>query len=116
MNGADIKLGDLGLARNVDSIDKVQQVFSFVGTFNYMSPELINNQGYLFKSDIWSAGCVLFEMITLEKLFKGSFYQICHLIVESSIPAIETTPVLEYLLNMYIFIFKLWLNSTCQIF
>lgn len=51
LNGADITLGDLGLARSVEPKDN--NVYSFVGTFNYMSPELINNKGYLFKSDIW---------------------------------------------------------------
>jgi serine/threonine protein kinase len=64
-----------------------------------MSPELINNKGYLFKSDIWSAGCILYEMITLEKAFNGSFFEICRAITDGVIPEVKTTPILEYLLK-----------------
>ena len=36
-----------------------------IGTPYYMSPELFRNQPYSFKSDIWSLGCVLFELVAL---------------------------------------------------
>ena len=49
----DVKLGDLGLARIVESFDQANFVTSFVGTPNYMSPEQFGNKGYLYKSDIW---------------------------------------------------------------
>lgn len=41
---------------------------TFIGTKDYMSPEILNGVKYDFKTDIWSAGCVIFELITLEKL------------------------------------------------
>jgi serine/threonine protein kinase len=43
-----------------------------VGTPYYMSPEQINNQGYDEKSDIWSFGCVLYEVACLSAPFKAT--------------------------------------------
>ena len=36
----------------------------------YMSPELFRNQPYSFKSDMWSLGCVLFELVALRHAFE----------------------------------------------
>ena len=35
-----------------------------------MSPELFKNKPYSYKSDVWALGCVLYEMLTLQKAFK----------------------------------------------
>jgi NIMA (never in mitosis gene a)-related kinase len=61
-----IKLGDLGLARNLETLSNNPG-----GTLLYTSPDILNNELGDFKSDIWSFGCVLFEMLTLERLFKS---------------------------------------------
>ena len=42
-----------------------------VGTPYYMSPEQINEQKYDEKSDIWSLGCIIYEMATLRPPFKA---------------------------------------------
>jgi serine/threonine protein kinase len=61
-----IKLGDLGLARILDTLSNNPG-----GTLFYTSPEILDNKLGDFKSDIWSFGCVLYEMLTLERLFKS---------------------------------------------
>lgn len=48
----------------------------------YMAPEVCTNQPYTYKSDVWSLGCVVYELCTLKHAFKGEslvglVYQVC---------------------------------------
>ena len=64
-----IKIGDL----NSSKIVKDQNLFnSLIGTPNYMAPEVWMTKTYDFKCDMFSLGCVLFEMATLRPLFNES--------------------------------------------
>lgn len=62
------KLGDL----NVSKISKKGLVYTQTGTPYYASPEVWKDQPYDSKSDIWSLGCVLFEMLSLRTPFRAN--------------------------------------------
>jgi len=65
-----VKLGDFGLSKIMGQ----ESVFAktHVGTPYYMSPELIDGSPYNEKSDIWSAGCVIYELAASEGAFRGN--------------------------------------------
>jgi len=62
-----VKLGDFGIARVLDATKDYAK--TMVGTPYYLSPEIIEDRPYNFKSDIWSLGVVLYEMTTLKHPF-----------------------------------------------
>ena len=59
-----VKLADLGGAKVIRQ--SIMTSFSRFGTVSYMSPEMINFQDYSFSTDIWSLGCVLYELAFFE--------------------------------------------------
>lgn len=61
------KIGDL----NVSKVAKRGLGYTQTGTPYYASPEVWKDQPYDSKSDIWSLGCVLYEMITLKPPFRA---------------------------------------------
>jgi serine/threonine protein kinase len=65
-----IKIADFGLARTIDPESLAK---TFAGTLAYMAPEVfdakINNERYDYRADIWSVGCILYELITGIKPF-----------------------------------------------
>ena len=64
-----IKIGDLGVARELNHT--ANMAHTVVGTPYYLSPELCEEKPYNNKSDIWSLGCVLYEMCTLRHPFEA---------------------------------------------
>ncbi|XP_061405841.1 serine/threonine-protein kinase Nek2 isoform X1 [Lethenteron reissneri] len=82
-----VKLGDFGLARILQHDTSFAK--TFVGTPYYMSPEQFSRMSYNEKSDIWSLGCLLYELCALvppftamnqkqlaEKIKEGKFRRI----------------------------------------
>eukprot|EP00079_Xenopus_tropicalis_P029025 XP_012824095.1 PREDICTED: MAPK/MAK/MRK overlapping kinase isoform X3 [Xenopus tropicalis] len=65
-----LKLGDFGSCRSVFS---KQPYTEYISTRWYRAPECLLTDGYYtYKMDIWSAGCVFFEIASLHPLFPGS--------------------------------------------
>ena len=44
---------------------------SFVGTILYSCPEIVQSQAYTEKADIWSLGCIIYELITFTQPFSA---------------------------------------------
>lgn len=66
-----VKLGDL----NVSKVIKMNLAYTQTGTPYYASPEVWADKPYDFKSDIWSVGCIIYELCTLKPPFRGSNLQ-----------------------------------------
>ncbi|HUP60642.1 MAG TPA: protein kinase [Thermoanaerobaculia bacterium] len=68
-----VKLLDFGLARTMDSAEPAQRTEPFVirGTVFYMSPEQLRGSVLDSRSDIWSTGVVLYELISGRLPFEG---------------------------------------------
>ena len=62
-----LKIGDFGLSRLIGPKETFAQ--SFVGTPYYLSPELCEDGPYSQKTDIWSLGVVLFEVMSCATRF-----------------------------------------------
>lgn len=56
-----VKIGDLGVAKVLGSRNFARTT---VGTPYYLSPELCDNRPYNDRSDVWSLGCVAYELCT----------------------------------------------------
>ena len=63
-----VKIGDL----NVSKINKLGMAHTQTGTPYYASPEIWLDQPYDYKSDIWSLGCILYELCQLKPPFHGT--------------------------------------------
>ena len=93
-----LKYGDLGISRMSSSLSK--DMTRLVGSPNYMSPEIVYEKEYNCKSDVWSLGCVIYELITLERLFDGNIcFNIFHQILNKQIEPANTTVKFQHILN-----------------
>lgn len=64
-----IKLIDFGFSARLK--DENDLLYDSVGSLPYISPEMILNKGYSFKTDVFSAGVVFFNIITGKQPFYG---------------------------------------------
>ena len=85
-NGS-VKIGDFGIARVLQHTYDCAQ--TAIGTPYYLSPEICQEKPYNQKSDVWSLGCILYEMVTLRHAFDAnSMKGLVLKILRGSYPAI----------------------------
>ena len=86
----DIKIGDFGIARVLQ--DTYDCAKTAIGTPYYLSPEICQEKPYNQKSDIWSLGCILYELVTLKHAFDAnSMKGLVLKILRGSYPSIPST-------------------------
>lgn len=64
-----IKICDFGLAEKLEN--KNELVYYICGTPNYISPEMLDCEGYSFEIDIWALGIVFYKLLTGKIPFKS---------------------------------------------
>ncbi|MCU1608777.1 MAG: Serine/threonine protein kinase PrkC, regulator of stationary phase [Pseudonocardiales bacterium] len=70
-NAGAVKVMDFGIARALADGQGVTQTAAVVGTAQYLSPEQARGELVDARSDVYAAGCVLYELITGEPPFTG---------------------------------------------
>jgi serine/threonine-protein kinase len=77
-----VTIVDFGIARLADQTRKLTQTDALLGTFNYIAPERLKGEASDNRADIWSAGVMLYEILTGEVPFKGkdvsALYRVIH--------------------------------------
>jgi len=66
-----VKVTDFGIARVTSTAETIAQTAAVLGTASYLSPEQAQGQPVDGRSDLYSLGCVLFEMVTGRPPFLG---------------------------------------------
>ena len=61
------KIGDFGISKKL--VGTTHTKTGGIGTTYYIAPEILNYKEYDNKVDIWSLGCIIYELFTLEKCF-----------------------------------------------
>jgi non-specific serine/threonine protein kinase len=73
-NDDQVKILDFGLAK-LKGVSQLTKEHSTLGTIHYMSPEQIQGHEVDQRTDIWSLGIILYEMIIGKLPFKGDYEQ-----------------------------------------
>ncbi|KYR02706.1 putative protein serine/threonine kinase [Tieghemostelium lacteum] len=122
LHNFEVKIGDFGLATKYDTTIK-----GIAGTYFYSAPEVLQNKSYSRPADIFSLGCIFYEMITLrllpltkrcigDEMIQGTFnrqlflqefpieyYQLAELILEMLNPNPNMRPSIDLIIHHKIF-------------
>jgi serine/threonine protein kinase/tetratricopeptide (TPR) repeat protein len=98
------KLLDFGISKHVSLPSALETLVTlpdqtsvgvFLGTPRYASPEQFRGQAVDARSDLFSVGVILFEMLTGQSPFPGnSFGEIAHAVLQGSPPALSGSPAI----------------------
>ncbi|KAF5909879.1 serine/threonine-protein kinase Nek10, partial [Clarias magur] len=93
-----LTITDFGLAKQKQETSKLVSV---VGTILYSCPEIVKSEPYGEKADVWAAGCVLYQMVTLRPPFySNNMLSLATKIVEAEFEPVENTVFSERVTDM----------------
>ena len=67
-----VKIGDFGIAKQLNNPEEYGK--TCFGSLLYMAPEMARNYQYNNKKDIWSLGCIIHELCTLDYCFPNQYF------------------------------------------
>jgi eukaryotic-like serine/threonine-protein kinase len=77
-----VKIVDFGIARLADRDTRLTKADALLGTFHYIAPERLKGEASDGRADIWSAGIMLYEMVSGKLPFRGkdvsALYRVIH--------------------------------------
>jgi serine/threonine-protein kinase len=93
--GERVKVTDFGIAKPMDAAENLTATGGLLGTPSYMSPEQARGHKIDGRSDLFSVGCLLYEMVTGRKAFGGDTITaiIFKIIQEEPPPVRELNPL-----------------------
>merc|ERR1711964_702499 len=91
-----VKLSDFGCSARAklrtgmaDESSSLDACTTMKGSIPWMAPEVMNNQSYGRKADIWSFGCLLIEMATAKRpwgSYDNELAALCHIALSEDVP------------------------------
>ena len=65
----EVKIGDFGISKEVESYKQYALTVNMQGTLHYIAPEILTGKKYNKKADIWSLGCIIYELVHLSNYY-----------------------------------------------
>ena len=64
-----IKIVDFGISKQFNPFKEYTQTLKNTGSIEYMAPEILTKRIYNKKSDMYSLGCIIYELFNLRKFY-----------------------------------------------
>lgn len=94
----DLYLGDFGIAKDIQK----SRAHTFIGTSETMAPEVVSGSPYNAKADIWSLGCIIYELLCGRKPFVDqAVFVIYQKITQGDFRKLESDRADEHLGQIY---------------
>jgi eukaryotic-like serine/threonine-protein kinase len=85
-----VKIVDFGIARLADQSTRLTKTDAVIGTFHYISPERLKGEMSDGRSDIWSVGVMLYQMLSGELPFNGEDVSTLYKVINEPHPSIKS--------------------------